>query len=221
MLKPIKRWIFFKYLLEVIHNSNWVDFWINWYFETGQLRNMKTNKWRKNLSGRRIEMGLCFAKRSLEGWGSEEKKFFLATLFLLKQKAGVMKESPLSLVSRTKNVFSWRKTHSSEGNQTQWTFLKDTSLLLKEKQSCQKNFFSEIHHPSNDLEAKQNTSLNSPETQIFEAFVCFYIANLPCFSIFCYLTKLIFFPFCWILNAGNGVFNRWFNWFSNLHVKKC
>ena len=76
-------------------------------------------------------MGLCFAKRSLEGWGSEEK-----------------------------------------------------------------NFFSEIHHPSNDLEAKQNTSLNSPETQIFEAFVCFYIANLPCFSIFCYLTKLIFFPFC-------------------------
>ena len=47
-----------------------------WYFETGQLRNMKTNKWRKNLSGRRIEMGLCFAKRSLEGWGSEEKKKF-------------------------------------------------------------------------------------------------------------------------------------------------
>ena len=102
---------------------------------------MKTNKWRKNLSGRRIEMGLCFAKRSLEGWGSEEKKIFLATLFLLKQKAGVMKESPLSLVSRTKYVFSWRKTHSSEGNQTQWTFLKDTSLLLKEKQSCQKKFF--------------------------------------------------------------------------------
>ena len=46
-----------------------------------------------------------------------------------------------------------------------------------------KNFFSEIHHPSNDLEAKQNTSLNSPETQIFEAFVRFHIPKLPSFKI--------------------------------------
>ena len=51
-------------------------------------------------------MGLCFAKRSLGGWGTEEKKIFFANLFLMKQKAGVLKESPLSLVSRTKSVFS-------------------------------------------------------------------------------------------------------------------
>ena len=116
--------------------------WI-WYFETGQLRNMKTNKWRKNLSGRRIEMGLCFAKRSLEGWGSEEKKNFFWQLCF----------------SWSKRLVSWRKVHwvwfherrmcfpegksiefffsneersSSERKKTQWTFLKDTILLLKD-----------------------------------------------------------------------------------------
>ena len=54
-----------------------------------------------------------------------------------------LKKGTTSLRSVVKklNGLSWRKTHSSEGNQTQWTFLKDTSLLLKEKQSCQKNFF--------------------------------------------------------------------------------
>ena len=134
--------------------------------------------------------------------------------------------------------FSNEERSSSERKKTQWTFLKENTFEWGKPNSMdfpeghqpfaegetnllKKNFFSEIHHPSNDLEAKQNTSLNSPETQIFEAFVRFHIPNLLCFSIFCYLTKLIFFPFCWILNAGNGVFNRWFNWFSNLHVKKC
>ena len=150
-----------------------------------------------------------------EGW---QKTFFSCFLMkqndvVLKQKDGVLKESPLRFFSRTK--LEWEKKNSMDFPEGHQPFAEGETKLPK------KIFFSEIHHPSNDLEAKQNTSLNSPETQIFEAFVCFYIANLPCFSIFCYLTKLIFFPFCWILNAGNGVFNRWFNWFINLYVKKC
>ena len=194
----------------------------DWYFETGQLRNMKTNKWRKNLSGRRIEMGLCFAKRSLEGWGSEEKKNFFGNFVSPEAKGWCHEGKSIEFgftneecVFLKENTFEWGKPNSMDFPEGHQPFAEGETKLPK------KNFFSEIHHPSNDLEAKQNTSLNSPETQIFEAFVCFYIANLPCFSIFCYLTKLIFFPFCWILNAGNGVFNRWFNWFSNLQVKKC
>ena len=55
--------------------------------------------------------GALFCQEIIGRMGNWGKKNFLATLFLLKQKAGVMKESPLSLVSRTKNVFSWRKVH--------------------------------------------------------------------------------------------------------------
>ena len=183
---------------------------------------MKTNKWRKNLSGRRIEMGLCFAKRSLEGWGSEEKKFFFGNFVSPEAKGWCHEGKSIEFgftneecVFLKENTFEWGKPNSMDFPEGHQPFAEGETKLPK------KIFFSEIHHPSNDLEAKQNTSLNSPETQIFEAFVRFHIPKLPCFSIFCYLTKLIFFPFCWILNAGNGVFNRWFNWFSNLHVKKC
>ena len=177
---------------------------------------MKTNKWRKNLSGRRIEMGLCFAKRSLEGWGSEEKKIFFGNFVSPEAKGWCHEGKSIEFgftneecVFLKENTFKWGKPNSMDFPEGHQPFAEGETKLPK------KNFFSEIHHPSNDLEAKQNTSLNSPETQIFEAFVRFHIPKLPCFSIFCYLTKLIFFPFCWILNAGNGVFNRWFNWFSN------
>ena len=74
-------------------------------------------------------------------WKDDEfrkKKIFLATLFLLKQKAGVMKESQLSLVSRTKNVFSWRKVH--------WVFFLErrTKFEWEKKNSMD---FPSGHHP--------------------------------------------------------------------------
>ena len=45
---------------------------------------------------------------------------------VLKQKDGVLKESPLSF------FFSNEERSSSERKKTQWTFLKDTILLLKD-----------------------------------------------------------------------------------------
>ena len=65
-------------------------------------------------------MGLCFAKRSLEGWGSEEKKIFFGNFVspeakgwcpsgksiefgFTNEECVFLKESPLSFFSRTKN----------------------------------------------------------------------------------------------------------------------
>ena len=65
-------------------------------------------------------MGLCFAKRSLGGWGTEEKKIFFCKFVSPEAKGWCpkgksiefgfpneecvfLKESPLSFFSRTKN----------------------------------------------------------------------------------------------------------------------
>ena len=88
-------------------------------------------------------MGLCFAKRSLEGWGSEEKKIFFGNFVspeakgwchegksiefgFTNEECVFLQESPLSFFfSHSNFVLRSRK-------KTQWTFLQDNIILLQD-----------------------------------------------------------------------------------------
>ena len=110
---------------------------------------------------------------------------------------------------------------SSSGQKRVWLSFETTSFCRRRKKIDKKILHPSVSQSSHDLLGnKSPLSHFSSWTHISSTTPSYIHRTLP-FSIFCYLTKLIFFPFCWILNAGNGVFNRWFNWFSNLHVKKC
>ena len=160
--------------------------------------------------GKSIEFFFSNEERS----SSERKKtqwtFLKDTILLLKDNIILLKD----------NIFIWVREKKPQTfplkDKRESDFPKKLHHFAKGEKKWRKNFA--IPMLSNPPMISRGIKIHFLILRVGITFMRerFHFPRTHPFSIFCYLTKLIFFPFCWILNAGNGVFNRWFNWFSNL-----
>ena len=205
-------------------------------FEGVRAGNMKLHSRRNVIPTRKMGKGLFIPQEIMGGLGNRGMQDFFVNLFSPAAKwccpEGKSIEFFFSNEERSSserfllkdNIFIWVREKNPQTfplkDKRESDFPKKLHHFAKGEKKWQKNFA--IPMLSNLSMISRGIRSPFPIFRVGITFMreCFHFPRTHPFSIFCYLTKLIFFPFCWILNAGNGVFNKWFILFDNFQVKE-